>query len=230
MKRCIFSEKTKTADLILADYRLLDVFSYFELSLGLGESTVKKMCEKHGISIPFFLTVCNLYTFDDYSPDAVAMSQIPLEDLIKYLRNSHKDYLENRVPKIIDKILHLAENRHLKHGEMLEKFCAKYRREVVAHFNYEEQKVFPYIESLLKNKKSEKYKIKEYESSHSNINASLNDLKNIIIKYLPSECTVEDCRDALIDLFLFESDLAKHTLMEDRILISLVERIEKHIQ
>jgi regulator of cell morphogenesis and NO signaling len=216
----------KMADLILANYQLLYVLPYFEIGLRLGESSVKQVCEKHGISVSFFLMVCNLYTFDDYTPDALSMSQIPMEDLIKYLRNSHTDYLETRMPKIIDKIMHLVDCCHLKNGEMLKKFCEKYRKEVITHFNYEEEKVFPYIESLLKKEKNAKYRIKNYESNHSNINVSLNDLKNIIIKYLPAECTVENCRDVLIDIFLFESDLYKHTLLEDRILISLVARIE----
>jgi len=52
-------------------------------------------------------------------------------------------------------------------------------------------------------------------------------LKNIIIKYLPQDCTIEKCRDILLNLFMFEYDLSKHTLLEDKILVSLVEYIEK---
>jgi regulator of cell morphogenesis and NO signaling len=80
---------------------------------------------------------------------------------------------------------------------------------------------------LLNGIKSSEYKIKEYESHHSDIDAALNDLKNIIIKYLPKDCTIEKCRDILLNLFMFEYDLSKHTLLEDKILISLVEHVEK---
>ena len=74
------------------------------------------------------------------------------------------------------------------------------------------------------------YKIKEYEKNHSDIDAALNDLKNIIIKYLPPECTIDKCRKILMNLFMFEYDLSKHTLLENKILISLVECIEKKHQ
>ncbi|MDR0541779.1 MAG: hemerythrin domain-containing protein, partial [Dysgonamonadaceae bacterium] len=142
----------------------------------------------------------------------------------------HRDYLKNRMPEVIEQVLNLVDRCRMKHGEMLMGFCEKYRQEVVAHFDYEEQVVFPYIRALLEGKKTDSYKIKEYERNHSNLDAALNDLKNIIIKYLPPECTIEKCRNVLIDLFLFESDLSKHTLLEDQILIALVERIEHNLQ
>lgn len=226
MNRSLFSEKMKLADLIFTNYRLLYVFPCFGIDLGFGESTVRQVCEKNGISTSLFLLVCNVYTFDKYTPDTNALTQIPLNDLIGYLRNSHRDYLGNRMPKIIDQILKLVDCCHVKHGQMLTNFCEKYRQEVIAHFNYEEQIVFPYITTLLNGGKSESYHIEEYEENHSNIEAALGDLKNIILKYLPEECTLEKCRDVLIDLFLFDSDLGKHTLLEDQILVSLVERIE----
>jgi regulator of cell morphogenesis and NO signaling len=227
MNNGLFSEKMKLADLVLANCRLLYVFPLFGIEIGMGETTVKSACEKHGISTDFFLLVCNLYTFDEYMPDRDTMAQISLKDLLKYLHNSHTDYLENRMPKIKNQILQLIEGSNSVHIKMLTEFCEKYIREVITHFNYEETVVYPYISALLNGEKPGNYNIKQYEDNHSNIDAALEDLKNIIIKYLPPECTIEKWRDVLIDLFFFEDDLRKHTLIEDKILISVVERIEK---
>jgi regulator of cell morphogenesis and NO signaling len=226
MKNDLFSGKTKMADLVLANYRLLYVFPCFGLGLSWGESTVQQVCERTGISVSLFLLVCNLHTFDDYDPDADCLAQISLDDLMKYLKSCHKEYLENRMPEIVSSILNLVGSCCVKHGELLTGFCEKYRQEVMIHFGYEEKVVFPYIESLLGGEKTGYYKIREYEQQHSNIEVALHDLKNIILKYLPPECTIDKCRDVLIELFLFESDLAKHTLLEECILIALVERIE----
>jgi regulator of cell morphogenesis and NO signaling len=226
MNHSLFSGKMKLADLILTNCRLLYVFPLFGIEIGMGETTVKNACEKHGISTDFFLLVCNLYTFDKYMPDSDILSQISLKDLLKYLRNSHTDYLEHRIPKITDRILQSIKSCCTKHIKVVTEFCEKYMREVITHFNYEEKIVFPYISALLNGDKPTDYNIKQYEDNHSNIDAALEDLKNIIIKYLPPECTIEKWRDILIDLFLFEDDLSKHTLLEDKILISVVERIE----
>ncbi|MDR2887105.1 MAG: hemerythrin domain-containing protein [Bacteroidales bacterium] len=227
MKYVIFSENTRMADLILVNSRLLYVLPYFGIGLGFGEKTVKQVCSEKKISVSLLLLVCNIYTFDDYSPDSSCLRQIPVEGIIVYLQNSHKDYLEIRMPQVIDNILNLVKVCRIKNGNILNSFCEKYRQEAIAHFKYEEETVFPYIMQLLGGTGGSGYKIREYERNHSDIDAALEDLKNIIIKYLPEECTIDKCRDVLLELFMFEYDLCKHTLLEDKILISLVELIEK---
>ena len=219
MNHARFSENTKMADLVLANGRLLHVLPCFGIELGFGEKTVGQICGEHGISIPLFLLVCNLHTFDDYAPDAPEMKLIPIEGIVDWLKCSHRDFLHVRMPRIIDAVLGLPG------GEILTSFCKKYRAEVVAHFRYEEEVVFPYIHQLLSGGKP-RYKISEYESNHSDIDAALEDLKNIIVKYLSPECTVERCRPVLSELFDFGQDLRGHTLLEDNILIPLVERLD----
>ena len=228
MNYSLFSENAKMADVILANSRLLYVLPYFGIGLGFGEKTVKQVCNDKNISVPLLLLVCNMYTFDDYIPNKEDLKQIPVEGIITYLQNSHKDYREVRMPQIISDIHNLVEICHLKNGDFLDLFCEKYKQEVIAHFKYEEEIVFPYIIQLLNGVKENRYHIKEYEANHSDIDASLNDLKNIIIKFLPPDCTIEKCRDILHNISMFEYDLSKHTLLEDKILISLVEHIEKN--
>lgn len=228
MHPTLFSENTRMADVILVNSRLLYVLPYFGINLGFGEKTVKQVCNENNISAPLLLLVCNIYTFDDYRPDSRDLTQIPIEGIILYLRNSHKDYLEIRMPQIMDNIARLTVICQLKNGNILSSFCEKYKQEVIAHFKYEEEIVFPYIIQLLHGVKSNHYTIKEYETHHSDIDAALNDLKNIMIKYLPQDCTIEKCRDILLSLFTFDYDLGKHTLLEDKILISLVEHVEKN--
>ena len=228
MNYALFSENTKMADVILTNSRLLYVLPYFGINLGFGEKTVRQICTEKNISAPLLLLICNIYTFDDYVPNSEKLKQIPIEGIITYLQSSHKDYLEIRMPQIIENVFDLATICHLKNGNILKSFCEKYQQEVIAHFKYEEEVAFPYIIQLLNGVKSNKYKIKEYETNHSDIDAALNDLKNIIIKYLPQDCPIEKCRNILLNLFMFEYDLSKHTLLEDKILISLVEHVEKN--
>lgn len=227
MNHSLFSEKMKLADLLLTNYRLLYVLPCFGIGLGTGEKTVGTVCKEKNIPAALFLLVCNIYTFDDYRPGITTLSQIPLSDLMRYLQASHTDYLENRMPKIITQIYDFIERFHMQHGAMLKEFCNRYKQEVITHFSYEEEVVFPYINALLSGGKPIGYQIKDYEGNHTDLDAALNDLKNILIKYLPGECDIEKCREIILELFLFESDLSKHTLLEDHILISLVERMEK---
>jgi regulator of cell morphogenesis and NO signaling len=110
---------------------------------------------------------------------------------------------------------------------ILNKFYDDYDSEVKKHFEYEEFSVFPYIESLLNgNNCEEVYKIRNFEDNHTNVDEKLNDLKNIIIKYLPGTYTSSIRMKVLNEIFKIESDLKKHTMVENKILIPLVSKLE----
>ncbi len=71
------------------------------------------------------------------------------------------------------------------------------------------------------------YSITLYEKEHDDVEEKLNDLKNIIIKYLP---TVKDQKNRFLllkELSALENDLADHARIEDLILIPKVEILEK---
>ncbi len=225
MNPTLFTEHTKMADLVLANSRLLYVLPCFGVELGFGEKTVAQLCREKNLSAPLLLLVCNLYTFDDYTPENADIRQIPLAGVVEYLQQAHREYLGVRIPQVIDAVLGLSAFFRPGSGNLLTAFCEKYRQEVVAHFRYEEEVVFPYIRRLLDGGKAD-YKISEYESHHSDIDAALEDLKNIIIKYLPRECPLEKYRPVLMTLFLFEHDLRKHTELEETILIPLVQCLD----
>lgn len=219
MNHALFSEHTKMADMVLANGRLLYVLPCFGIELGFGEKTLGQVCAEKRISAPLLSLVCNIYSFDDYVPDADELEQVPIEGIVAYLQASHKNYIDVRMPRIIDAVLGLPG------GEMLASFCEKYRQEAVAHFKYEEDTVFPYIRKLIDGERPA-YRISEYGSNHSDIDGALEDLKNIIVKYLPRACTIEKSSPVLEGLFTFGYDLRRHTLLEDTILIPLVERLD----
>ena len=60
----------------------------------------------------------------------------------------------------------------------------------------------------------------------SNIEDKLSDLKNILIKYLPEKSSLEEKTILLFNLFDFERDIDKHTLLEDLVLIPKVHNME----
>lgn len=229
MSHNLFTENMKLADLLLSNYRLLYVFPYFDISLGFGETTVKQACDERRISVDFFLLVCNVYTYADYVPGYSVLKKIPVEEMIVYLRRSHQDYIDNRIPHIINHVYELVSSSPKTHGEMLVKFCEKYRDDVTAHFRHEEEFVYPYIINLQKGEKKSFEKVMQSHDRHQNLETALHDLKNIIIKYIPQNSNIEQIRtNVLIYLFLFESDINAHARLENKILMSLVKYINNN--
>ena len=113
---------------------------------------------------------------------------------------------------------------------LIDKFYDDYDNEVNSHFKYEEEVVFPYIEAVISNRSGNAgaYRISKFEKNHSNINEKLNDLKNIIIKYLPEDVAMTLRYEILNDIYALESDLHRHALIENKLLIPLVEKTERN--
>jgi len=226
MNHILFSSKMKLADMLLANYKLLLVLNRFDIHLGFGEKSIEEVCNKRGIPTSLFLLVCNVYSFSDYLPPKDKLQSFNAKDLIQYLHSSHAYYKEKSIPEINKKLTAIVTRINSKAALMLQRFYDDYQTEVLNHFNYEETVAFPYVDSLLNGNICKEYSISKFEENHSNIEEKLNDLKNIIIKYLPDADSPEELNDLLINLFELEDDLEKHTLIEDKILIPIVSQLE----
>jgi len=74
------------------------------------------------------------------------------------------------------------------------------------------------------------YSITDYEAEHENVEEKLYDLKNIIIKYLPSVAYEKLVNSILHEVFSLENDLKDHARIEDMILVPKVEAMEYTIK
>lgn len=225
-KQTIFTPSMKLADIIMSNCSLLTVLRGFGIQLGFGDKSLAEVCEKSKIDQSFFVLVCNVYTFADYLPSKEEISRLNIDSLISYLRLSHRYYLKDKMEVIENRLNSMCKDCDQGHSKIIRSFFEEYKKEVISHFKYEDETVFPYIQSLIKGKTPINYHINQYEHNHSNIEDKLSDLKNILIKYLPDSYSSKDRNDVLLDIFLFEKDLNKHSLIEDKILIPFVREIE----
>ncbi|MDD4819761.1 MAG: hemerythrin domain-containing protein [Flavobacteriales bacterium] len=223
----LFYPTMKLSDMIDANYHLLHVLSRMGISLGFGEISIEQMCQKHDISVQSFLIICNIYSFDNYIPEKDILYKTDISDIMTYLRSSHVYYSEKIIPRVRVKLSELSASCSPTHQKVLMRFFEDYHAEVLKHFEYEEKTVFPYIEQVLSHYNSTDYGISKFQRHHSDIDGKLNDLKSIIVKYLPENGSADIRNDVLFEIFLLEEDLAKHTLIENKILIPLVSKLEK---
>ena len=114
---------------------------------------------------------------------------------------------------------------------MVKQFYKKYTEELRDHIDYEEKTVFPYIEKMIINQNAEgNYSITSFEKEHTNVDEKLNDLKNLIIKYLSPDYDQNLCNEFLITLFRFEKDIYDHARIENVILLFQASAIEKKLR
>ena len=134
------------------------------------------------------------------------------------------------LPKL-EKLLHkLIESDSSDSNQLIviEQFYFKYKSELLLHIKEEEEKVFPLVEKMVNNKTYDAgFNIHSYEKEHSDVDSKINDLKNLIIKYIEPTYDENICYEFLVTLFRFEKDINDHARIEDNILIPQLLEIER---
>lgn len=229
-QRKLFSPDDKMSDILQSNYRLLPLLPRFGLTLGVGEKTARQLCREKGVDCTLMLTIFNLYTHPDYLPTVGQVAALPLEDLLEYLLSSHRYYRQDRIPHIRQHLEQIVAPRPDAEARVMLGFFDQYAHEVAQHLDYEENTVFPYIRTLSQGRKSPQYDISVFEKNHTDIEEKLSDLSSILIKYLTPSGDGSQENEILLDLYLLGEDIARHTLIEDKILVPLAGELEKQAQ
>jgi regulator of cell morphogenesis and NO signaling len=228
-----FTKKDKMVHLVQANHNLLPVIHRFGIRLGFANKTVEELCYDYEVNSEFFLAIVNTFHNKNFFPKDRLLSFSPLL-LVDYLKKTHHYYIEYSLPRI-EKLIHkLLESTPKQNSEMktIEKFYLSYKKKLLEHFDEEEQEVFPVVEKLVLNPaevKNTKFD-SNFEEDHEHVDFELDDLKNIILKYLVPEYDELVCNKLLEEIYHFERDIHDHSRMEDAILIPQVAQLLKAVE
>ena len=222
----VYTPKMKMAALIEADCHLLSLLSRLGMTYSFGEHTIEDVCRDLGLDAATFCLICNVYSDLGFKPSAMDIAAAKLEDVIFYLQASHKYYVDSALSVFGPRLEELLQPCDQKRRNAVWRFFSDYEKELRAHFNFEEEQVFPYIQRLLEGHAPGNFSIVDFEENHSNVDEKLGDLRNIIMKSLPDICDGGKRIDLLDFIFHLQRDLARHTYVEEDVLIPLVRRLE----
>ena len=219
------SREMKLVELINVDYNLLSIFHRLNIRLPFGDMSVEDMCQREGFSTELFMTICNIYIDEEYRPSVDTLSADALPRLIGYLRASHRYYLDDILPHAnmhLESILSYCDPLS---GTTLRRFYDDYMVHVRKHLEYEEQHIFPRIETL--SDSNGVLAATELDMPHSEIDDLTGDITSLVIKYLPEQAPTSLRCELLFHIFRLRDDLRRHALIESRLLTPLVERLSK---
>ena len=212
-------------DLVRNDSELILVIGRFGLSLGFGEMTVHEVCCQHDVDDLTFLTVVNYITGRDYNCDAVS-----LPSLIRYLKLSHEYFLDFNLPNIRRKLIESIDCSGASDIALLIiRFYDDYVKAVRNHMDYEDEHVFTYVHRLLGGQLDSGYSISDFAKRHSPISDKLKELKDVIIRCYPDKNNYL-LNAALLEIIACEHDLTSHCLIEDKLFVPAVRKIEKKLK
>ncbi len=217
-----YTPDDRMCDLVCDRYAVLHVMSRFGISLGFGDKTISEVCAENRVDTATFLAVVNLLM--NFGIGEQSAAGVSVRALTDYLHNSHGYFLDFRLPAIRRKLIEAVDCSHSDVSFAIMRYFDEYVAEVTRHMEYEEKRVFPYVEELLEGRKRTDYSIDIFRRHHDQVEVRLRELKNIIIKYYPAGGTNE-LNGVLYDIFTCEQELSSHNAVEDEIFIPAVERL-----
>ncbi|OQC37662.1 MAG: Iron-sulfur cluster repair protein ScdA [Bacteroidetes bacterium ADurb.Bin041] len=227
-QKSYITKDKKMLDLINENYSLLLCLQHFDIDFSVDNSTVEQLCVENKIDLNAFIVIANLY--NGFFPVDDEINKIDnIKPILHFLKKSHSFYIEDKYPELkyyLEKIKNVHTSRDF---QLIEQFFNDYFEEVLEHLKYEDDIAFPYFFSLERKDKitqSKSFSAKEYRNHHTDIETKLTDLKNLFLKHIKIKSDLNVKRKFLNTLFGLEFDLKIHSVIEEKVLIPLIERIE----
>ncbi len=221
----IYEADDKMILLLKDNYDLLQSLGSFGINLGFGDKTVREICEDNGVDTYTFLAVVNL-TINGYS-DFDNDEQLSVPTLMHYLEASHVYYLDFQLP-YIRRELEESIDRTNGLGRLIMKLYDDYAREIHKHMDYEKRMLFPYVNALMAGRSAGAYSIETFSRCHEEPATKLKELKMLIIKYMPQDTHRNNLLMATLhDIYNNEEWLNLHALVEDKIFVPAIRRLEQ---
>ncbi|MBN2778099.1 MAG: hypothetical protein JXR36_10660 [Bacteroidales bacterium] len=219
----------KIIELINENYSLLLCLQHFNIDFSVNNKTVQEICIENNIGVNTFIIIANLY--NSFLPSENEILKIDdIKPILQFLKRSHSFYTEDKYPELKYYLEKLKNDSSLNEFILIEQFFNEYFEEVMEHLKYEDEIAFPYFHSLIQDRmtyQKKSFSSKEYKNHHTDIETKLADLKNLFLKHLKIESELNIKRKFLNTLFGLEFDLKIHSVIEEKILIPLIEIIEK---
>ena len=224
-----YKDSDHMCDVICDEPSLLQMLSRFGIPLGVGDQTVRQVCEAHGVDTATFLSVANFIKRGARGA-ADSIDKVSVACLTEYLKRAHTYFLDFQLPAIRRKLLEALDcSQPGEVSYLILKFYDDYMSEVRKHMQHENRKVFGYVEQLLQGRRTSEYTISQFARGHNSIDVKLQELKNIIIKYYAPTEQAELLNNVLYDIFTCEKDLRIHCQVEDDIFVPAVEILEEKV-
>jgi regulator of cell morphogenesis and NO signaling len=224
----LYEADDKIIDLISDNYSMLQGLSAFGIRLGFGDKTVCEVCREQDVDCYTFLMVVN-FLINGYTPKE-SDEKISVKTLLGYLQASHRYFIDFQLPSIRTKL-----EESLQKGDglatLILRLYDEYAHDIRLHMKYEEKTLFPYVEALLRGEQTSGYNVDIFSKHHSDTKGKFQELKNIIIKYLPHNGLANNQLTAtLYDIYNNEEWLLNHSNVEEILFVPAIRLLEQKVK
>lgn len=223
----------KIAEVVTRNPQLILVLERLNIFLGVENKTIEELAIEKELNPELVVLLLNMQQ-NEHAALSLRLSETDIRTVISYLTVSHAYFTDELYPVITSDIDRMVGDKRQPAMQMLKTFFKEYRKEADAHFDYENRVAFPYMLKLMGDKPAssdlqEDYSIDMYRQHHDNIEEKLDDLMQLLIKYLPHDENYRIRRQIILNISQLDNDLKVHARIEDNVLIPAIEELEKKL-
>jgi len=213
---------------------LIPVINRFGIRLGLGDKSVKTICEEHQLDTDFLLTVINTFLNEEYFPEK-KLQTFHTSQIINYLTKTNEGYLRYQLPNIerhLSSFISMSTEGNSTLN-LIGKFFASFKEELTTRIMKDAKEFFPYYLALSEKVNNPKasptnpVQLGSEQDNEDRIEALLGDLKSIMIKHLSGDYNENLCYAVIFAISSLEKDIKQHNRIRYRILMPMVSSMEQ---
>lgn len=212
----MYTPGMKMADAI-ADRNVIMLLDSLRFRLGFGDASIDEVCRSRGYPTHIFLMLANVCTDASYVPDVSSLSADDAPAVIEYVKLSHKYFSESLLPHLHALIHRALSDEAAMYADVLNRYFDQLLQNVNAHFEAEE----------LSFESGGHGQVPDEAGAHFDFLEKLEDLRNLIVRYLPDNSTDNARYLILGTLQDLEQSLRGHIVIEEKILFPLGEIVGK---
>lgn len=232
MSSIYINEDALMWDVIRYEPKILQAMSRFCIPLGVGEHSVREVCESNGVDTDTFIAVANFIKHGEECAE-LFVDKIKVPALMDYLSNAHDYFLNFQFPKIRRKLIEAVDcSEKNEVAFLILQFYDAYASEVRKHMQFENNKIFTYVRQQLEGNFNEdpttpsSKELEMYLRGHDAIESKLKELKNLLVKYGVPAANVNFLNDVVFSIYTCEDDLITHCAVENKLFIPAVSKLE----
>ena len=220
----------KLCDVILNEPSIIPVINRFGIILGVGDKSIRTVCEEKNLDCEFFVTILNTFINEDYFPEN-RLKSFCATQIVDYLTLTNSYYQQFQIPNIERHFNSLisqsdSDNNNL---ELMKQFFEELKKELLSRIEHDRTSWFPAIRAATEQLQGEYYgeHIHYDHDEPDSLEEKLDDLKSLFVIHLRGEYDLNLCHGVIFALYSLEKDIKQHNRIRNRILRPIADAMLK---
>ena len=183
----LINAESKLCDVILNEPSIIPVINRFGIILGVGDKSIRTVCEEKKLDCEFFVTILNTFINEDYFPEN-RLKSFCATQIVDYLTQTNAYYQQFQIPNIERHFNSLisqsdSDNNNL---ELMKQFFEELKKELLSRIERDRTSWFPAIRAAAEQLQGEYYgeHIRYDHDEPDSLEEKLDDLKSLFVIHL----------------------------------------------